>query len=152
MDHLDEVTSALVTHPVTASLAVALGGNALEDVLDEGPGLLVATGHQRGTVAGTLLTTGNTAADKADALLLQVLGAAVAVGEVGVTTIDDDVTLLKVGEERLNEVVDRLASHNQQHDTARALQLGAEFLDGVSTDNGLAWFKSVNLVFPPLQT
>jgi hypothetical protein len=53
-----------------------------------------------------------------------------------------------VGEERLNEVVDRLASHNQQHDTAGALQLGAELLDRVSTDNGLAWIESVNLAFP----
>lgn len=138
VDHLDEVTSALVTNPVAAGLAVALGGDALEDVLDVGPGLLVTTGHERGAVTGTLLTTGDTAADEADALLGEVLGAAVAVGEVGVTTVNDDITLLKVGQERLDELVNGLSSHDQEHDTTGALQLGAELLNGVGTDDGLA--------------
>lgn len=136
VNHLDEVTSTLVTNPVTTGLTVVtLGGNALEDVLDVGPGLLVTTGHERGAVTGTLLTTGDTAADKAKALLGEVLGAAVTVGEVGVTTIDDDVTLVEVRQKGLDELVDGLASHDQEHDTAGALELGAELLDGVSTDN-----------------
>lgn len=141
VDHLDIVASTLVTDPVTAGLAVTLGGNALEDVLDVGPGGLVTTGHERGTVTGTLLTTRDTAADEADALLGEVPGAAVGVGEVGVTTVNDDVALLEEGQEGLNEVVDGLAGHDEEHDTARALQLGAELLDGVGANNGLAWGK-----------
>jgi hypothetical protein len=43
-----------------------------------------------------------------------------------------------VGQERLDELVDGLSSHDQEHDTTGTLQLSAEFLNGVSTDNGLA--------------
>lgn len=139
VDHLDEVAGTLVTDPVTAGLAVVtLGGDALEDVLDVRPGGLVTTGHERGTVTGTLLTTRDSAANEADALLGQVLGTAVAVGEVGVTTVDDDVTLLEVRQESLDELVNGLTSHDQKHDTAGALELGAELLNGVSTNDGLA--------------
>ena len=129
VDHLDEVASALVTNPVAASLAVALGGDALEDVLDVGPGLLVTTGHEGRSVTGTLLTTGDTAADEADALLGQVLGAAVGVGEVGVTTVNDDITFLNVWEDGLDEVVNWLTSHDQKHNTTGLLQLGAELFN-----------------------
>lgn len=139
VNHLDVVASTLVTDPVTAGLAVALGGDALEDILDVGPGVLVTTGHEGGTVAGTLLTTGDTAADEADALLTEVVGAAVAVGVVGVTTVNDDITLLQEGEERLDEVIDGLAGHDEEHNATRALELGAELLNGVSTDDRLAY-------------
>lgn len=138
MDHLDVVTSTLVTNPVAAGLAVALGGNALENVLNVGPGGLITTGHERGTVTGTLLTTRDTAADEADALAVEVLSAAVAIGEVGVATINDDITLLEERQEGLNEVIDGLAGHDKEHDTTGTLELGAELLDGVSTDDGLA--------------
>ena len=139
VNHLDEVTSTLVTNPVTAGLAVVtLGGNGLEDVLDVGPGLLVTTGHERGTVAGTLLTTRDTTSNEADFLVGQVLSTAVAVGEVGVTAVNDDVTLIEVRQKRLNELVDGLAGHDEEHDTTRTLELGAELLNGVSTHNGLA--------------
>ena len=139
VNHLDEVTSTLVTNPVTAGLAVVtLGGNGLEDVLDVGPGLLVTTGHERGAVTGTLLTTGDTTSNEADFLLSEVLSTAVAVGEVGVTAVNDDVTLIEVRQKRLNELVDGLAGHDEEHDTTRTLELGAELLNGVSTHNGLA--------------
>ena len=146
MNHLDVVASTLVTDPVTAGLTVALGGDALEDVLNVGPGGLVTTGHEGGAVAGTLLTTRDTAADEVDALLLEVLGAAVAVGEVRVTTVNDDVALLQVGEKRLDEVIDGLAGHDKKHNATRTLQLGAELLNGVSTNDGLAckWNNSAN--------
>lgn len=139
VDHLDEVAGTLVTDPVTAGLAVVtLGGDALEDLLDVRPGRLVTTRHERGAVTGTLLTTRDTAANEVDALLGQVLGTAVAVGEVGVTTVDDDVTLLEVRQESLDELVNGLTSHDQEHDTAGALEFGAELLNGVSTNDGLA--------------
>jgi len=138
VDHLDVVASTLVTDPVTARLAVALSGDALEDVLNVGPGGFVTTGHEGGTVAGTLFTTGDTAADEADALLREVAGAAVGVGEVGVTTVNNDVTLLEEGEEGLDEVINGLAGHDEEHNATGTLKLGAELLDGVGTDDGLA--------------
>lgn len=139
MNHLDVVASTLVTDPLAAGLAVRLGGDVLEDILDVRPGLLVATGHDRGTVAGTLLTTGDTGTDKADTLGVEVLGAAVGVGEVRVATVNDDVTLLKtVLEEELDEVVDGLTGHDEEHHAARSLELGDELLDAVCANNGLA--------------
>lgn len=139
MNHLDVVASTLVTDPLAAGLAVRLGGDGLEDVLDVGPGLLVATGHDGGAVAGTLLTTGDTGTDVADTLLLEVLGAAVGVGEVRVATVNDDVTLLKaVLEEELNEVVDGLAGHDEEHHAPGLLELGDELLDAVCANNALA--------------
>lgn len=136
--HLDVVTSTLVADPLAAGLVVALGGNALEDVLDVGPGLLITTGHHRGAVAGTLLTTRDTGADKAEALGLEVLGSAVGVGEVRVTTVDDDVALLQEGQQGLDPVVDGLASLDEEHDTAGLLELGDELLVRVGTDDRLA--------------
>lgn len=142
MNHLDEVASTLITNPVTAGLVVVtLGGNALEDVLDVRPGLFVTTGHERGTVTGTLLTTGDATADEAKALLGEVLGAAVAVGKMRVATVNDDITLVEMRQEGLDELVDGLASHDQEHDTTGTLELGAELLDGVSTNDGLACRK-----------
>jgi hypothetical protein len=156
VDHLDVVTSTLVTDPLAAGLAVRLGGDGLEDVLlrcqicsllisrlsylDVRPGLLVTTGHDGGTVAGTLLSTRNTGTDEADTLRCKVLSTAVCVGVVGVATVDDDVALLDATlvQEELNEVVNGLSGHDEHHHAAGLLKLGAELLDGVSTNDGLA--------------
>jgi hypothetical protein len=135
VDHLDVVASTLITNPLAAGLAIRLGSNGLEDVLDERPRLLVTTGHQRGAVAGTLLTTRDTGADEADTLGVEVLCAAGGVWEMRVAAINDDVALLEVGEESLDEVIDGLAGHDEEHDAAGRLKLGAELLDGVSTDD-----------------
>ena len=139
MDHLDKVTGSLVSNPLAARLAVALGGDVLEDVLDERPGLLVSTGHDRGTVAGTLLATRNTGTNEADSLGSQVAGATVAVGEVRVATIDDDVTLLEEREERGNEVVNGRSGLDKEHDSAGRLELRAELLKRLGAHDGLAW-------------
>lgn len=139
VDHLDVVASTLISDPVAAGLTVTLSSNALEDVLDVGPGLLVTSGHQRGTITSTLFTSRDAAANEADTLLGQRFAATVGIREVGVTTVNNDVTLLKVRQKRLDESVHRLASHDEEDDNTRALELGDEFLDRVGTDNGLAW-------------
>jgi hypothetical protein len=138
VDHFDVVTSTLVTDPVAAGLAVGFGCNALEDVLDVWPGLLVTTGHERRTITGTFFTTGHTSADESNALLGKVSGTAVGVGVVGVSTINDDIALFAERQQLLDEVVDGRASHDQKHHTAGLLELGDEFLDRVGTDNGFA--------------
>jgi hypothetical protein len=138
--HLDVVTGTLVADPLAAGLAVRLGRDGLEDVLDVGPGLLVTTRHDAGTVSGTLLSAGDTSSDEADTLLGKVLCSAVGVGVVRVSTIDDDVALFcaTLGEEQLNEVVDGLAGHDEHHHAAGLLELRDELLDGVGAHNGLA--------------
>lgn len=138
VDHLDVVASTLVTDPLAAGLAIALGSNGLEDVLDVGPGSLVTTGHERRAVAGTLLTTRDTGTNEVEALGGKVLCPAVAVGEVRVTAINDDVALLEEGEEGLDPVIDGLAGLDEEHDAAGGLELGDELLGGLGTNNRLA--------------
>lgn len=149
VDHFDIVTSTLVTNPVTARLAVRLGSDALEDILDEWPGLLVTTGHERGTITGTLLTTGNTGSDESETLLGKVLCSAVAVWVVRVSTVNDDVALFDERKQLLNEVIDGRTSHDQEHDAAGGLELGDKLLDGVGTHDRFAcrWEVMSVLVF-----
>lgn len=156
MHHLDVVTSTIITNPLTtwvSVVAIRLGSDALEDILDVWPGLLVSTGHQRGTISGTLLTTGNTGTDESNALIGQVLCAAVGIGEMRVTTIDDDVAFLAVGEEGLDEVVDRLSGHDQEHHTAGFLELADKLFDRVGTFDRLACRHSTlaNIQFAELE-
>lgn len=134
--HLDVVTSTLITNPFTAwvtVVSVTLGSDALENILNIWPGLLVSTGHQRRTVSSTLLTAGDTGTDEADTLGSQVFCSAVGIGEMGVAAVNNDVALLAVGKEGLDEVVDWLTGHDQEHHTTGFLELADEFLNGICT-------------------
>ena len=124
--------------PVAAGLTVSLGSNVLEDGLDMGPGLRGTTGHERRTSSGTLFTTRDTRANKQKSLGLELFVAAVRVGEVRVTTVNDDITLLEVGLELSNEVVNSITGLDEQNDTAGSLEVGNELLNGVSANDGLA--------------
>ena len=82
-------------------------------------------------MTGTLLTTGDTRADEEKALGGELADAAVGVREVGVTTVDDDITFLKVrlklGDKRINCG----ASLDEKDDFAGTLELSDELLDRV---------------------
>jgi len=52
-----------------------------------------------------------------------------------VTTIDDNITLLKVRFELFDELVDGIASFDEEDDLTRLLEFSAEFFDGVSALN-----------------
>ena len=135
MDHLHVVSSTGLTHPVTARLAVRLRGSLLEDLLDGCPRLSRTAGHERRTVAGTLLTAGNTRTDEEKALGLELLRAADRVRVVRVTTVNDDVALLKERHELVNESVDGGTSLDEEDDLARALELRDKLLNRVRALN-----------------
>lgn len=139
MNHLDVVSGSFISDPLATWLSVRFGGDGLEDVLDVWPRSLVSSWHDRWPVTSTLLTSRNTRTDKVDALLGEVLGTAGGVWVVGVTSINDDIALLEVWEESLNEVIDWLSGHDEEHDAAWSLELSTELLDGVSTLNGLSY-------------
>ena len=138
VDHLDVVARAGVADPVAARLAVGLGGRLLEDLLDVGPRGLGATGHERRAVARALLAARDARADEEETLSLELLGAAVRVGEVRVAAVDNDVALLEVRLELGDEVVDGRAGLDEEDDLAGALELLAELLDRVGADDRLA--------------
>ena len=52
-----------------------------------------------------------------------------------VTTVNDDIALLEVRLELTDEVVDSLTGLDEEDDSPWGLELGAELLDGVGTDN-----------------
>lgn len=155
MDHLDVVASAFIANPVAARLTVALGGDALEDILDQRPGGLVASRHQARPIPSSLLATGHTGPDKADALLGEVLCPTVRVGVVRIAAINDDVVLVAEGQECLDEVVDGLSGHDQKHHPPRLLEQLDKLLDRVGTDDGLAFGlvleKEVDLFHGPIE-
>ena len=131
MNHLHVVACAGRANPVTARLAVRLRGSLLEDLLDGCPRLSRTAGHERRTVAGTLLTAGNTRTDEEKALGLELLRAADRVGVVGVTTVNDDIALLKERHELVNESIDGGTSLDEEDNLARALELRDKLLDRV---------------------
>ena len=52
---------------------------------------------------------------------------------MGITTVNDDITLLEVGNELLDEGVNGITGLDKENDFAWLLEFGNELLDGVST-------------------
>jgi len=82
-------------------------------------------------VAGTLLSSGNTGTDEQEALPLKLLGPSDRVGVVGVTAVNDNVTLLEMGDELLNKGVNGRTGLDKENYFAWPFQFGSELLDGV---------------------
>ena len=133
MDHLDVVTRAGLTDPIAARFTKCFGSCSLEDRLNSGPGGRRTTRHERRTVAGALLTSRNTRANEQEALLLKLLGPSDGIGVMGVTTVNDDITLFEMGNELLDEGVNGSTGFDKEDDFAWPLELGNELLDGMST-------------------
>ena len=72
--HLDVVSGSVLPNPVAARLLANLGSDALEDGLDVLPRLRVAPRHERGAVAGTVLSPAHSAADEEETLTGKELG------------------------------------------------------------------------------
>lgn len=73
VDHLDVMSCSCAADPLTARLVVGLGSGLLENLLEVGPCGLGTSGHDRGSVTSTLLTTGDTSTDEEESLLLECL-------------------------------------------------------------------------------
>ena len=121
--------------PVAAWLALGLSSSLLENLLDVGPSGVGSTGHEGRTVSGTLLTTRDTGTDKQETLGLELLGSSDRVWVVRVTTVNDNVTFLEEWLELSDKVIDGLTGLDEEDDSSRSLELLAELLNRVSTDN-----------------
>lgn len=86
-------------------------------------------------MTSTLLSSRDAGTDKQETFRLELLRPSDGVGVVRITAINDDITLLEVGDELLNEGVNSISSFNKEDDFARLLQLGNEFLNGMGTLN-----------------
>ena len=132
MNHLDVVTGASLTDPITARLIERLGSSGLEDGLNCGPGGRRTAGHEGRTITGTLLPSGNTGTNEQKALRLELLSPSDGVGVVGITAINDDITFFEMGNKLLDEGVNSITGLNKEDNFARLLELCGELLDGVS--------------------
>lgn len=90
-------------------------------------------------MAGTLLSSRNTRTNEQEAFLLEFFGPADGVGVVRVAAINDDITLLEVGDELLNKGVNGSTCLDKEDDFSWLLQLCNELLDGVSTLDTGTW-------------
>jgi hypothetical protein len=129
-----------ITNPLTARLAIRLGRDGLQNVLDVWPCLLVTTWHDGWTIAGTLLSSGDTSAYESDAFLSQVSASSVGIWVMRVAAVNDDVALLNTSlcEESFDELVDSFSGLDEEHHTSWLLELGDEILDAVGANNGLS--------------
>jgi hypothetical protein len=84
-------------------------------------------------MACPFFTTRNTGADEEKALRFKLFGAADRIGIMGITAIDDDITLLQVRLKQFDEVIDCRSSFYQEDDFAGFLQLRNELLDRMCT-------------------
>ena len=135
MDHLDIVTGTVAAHPFAAGQTAAdLGSDSLEDGFDIGPCFGSAARHDGGTQQSAFFTAGNTGADEVDALFSQSFGAADGVGEEAVSAVDEDITLVQVGDQLVDEGVHSGAGLDHHHDAAGGFQIVAQLLDGVAAD------------------
>lgn len=123
MDHFHVVSGTGLADPITTRLAVNLCGGFLEDLLNVWPCSGGTTGHERGTIAGTLLTTRNTRADEEKTLGLKLLRAADRIGVMRVAAVNDDVTRFKFGHELVNERINGSTGLNKEDNLARRLEL-----------------------------
>ena len=136
VDHLDVVAGAVFADPVAAGRAVFhLGGDGLEDLLHVRPRGGIAAGHDGRAEARAFLAAGDAGADEENALLGEVFGAAVGVGEERVAAVDDDVALLEMRHDLVDRLVDDVAGLDHEHDAARSLEHRAELRNGMRADD-----------------
>ena len=130
VDHLHVVAGTGLADPIAAGLAVDLSRGGLENLLDVRPRGGRTTGHERGTVTGTLLTTRDTRADEKETLGLELLGAADRVRKMGVASVNDDIALLEMRLELSNEIIYGLTGLAEQNNFPRSLELSYELFNG----------------------
>ncbi len=130
------MTGAVLTHPITAGIAVrGLGTDRLENLFHVRPRRRAAARHQRRPGQRAFLAAGDTGADVEQALALDMFRASDGVGEMRVAAVDDDVARFEHRDEFLDEIIDRLAGFHQQHHLAGSSEVAGEFLQALTADD-----------------
>ena len=138
VDHLHVVAGAARADPVAAgdvALGADLGGDRLEDLLDQRPRGGGAAGHHARALQRPLFAPRHAGADIEQPLRLDLAGTPVGVGREGVAAINDDVPLGEDGGELGNQIVDGRACLDHHHDLPRALEIRDKVLEGVAADD-----------------
>ena len=114
---------------------INLGSHLAHEGLDRVIGSPGATGHHARSLEGTFGTPRHTHADVAKALAFQLSNAAFGIGVEGIATINQQISLLQVGGEGSDGVVNRLTSLHHHQDASRTFELAYELLQRFGTHN-----------------
>ena len=120
--HLDVVASTGLAHPISARFAMNLSGGLLENFLDASPGRSRTTGHERGAIAGALLTTRHTRPNEEEPLGLEFLYTTDCVRIVRVSAVNDDIALFEMWGQLMDEVIYSSPGFNEKDNLAGALE------------------------------
>ena len=126
MHHLDVVAGPIRPHVTAARLAIHLCRDFAKNRRDHFVGFARSAGHQRRTFERSLFSTGNTAADKVNALPLEFLATALRIGEKRIPSVDNDVASFQERGQFGNHLIDRFAGFDHDHRLSRALQRANE--------------------------
>src|SRR5208283_1440929 len=136
--HLDVMASAVRAHVAATGLVIDLGGNLLEDGRYDFPGAVRTARHERRAFERAFLPAGDAHAQVVKPQLGHFLLATLRVSVQRVAAIDDDVALLQLGNQLLDDRIDRSAGLDHDHDLARARQALDQLLDGAGGRDALA--------------
>ena len=138
VDHLHVVAGTAGPDPIAAgdvALGADLGGDRLEDLLDQRPRGGGAAGHHARALQRPLFAPRHAGADIEQPLRLDLAGAPVGVGRVGVAAVDEDVPFGEHRRELGDEIVDGRARLDHHHDLPRALEIRHKVLERMAADD-----------------
>ena len=103
-----------------------------------------AAGHDGRAFERAFFAAGNAHAHEAEALGVQILGAADGIGEVAVAAVDEDVVLFQERDQLIDEIVHGGAGLDHHHDFAGLFEGVHQFLEGMGADELLAFAASID--------
>jgi hypothetical protein len=136
--HLHKMARTARPHPLATGLTVfGLGGNGLQQGLDQRPGLWRSAGHEGRAPQSALFTTTDPRAHKQNARCTQGLDAPLRIGVQRVAAVHDHVAGLQQGAQFVEHRVNRLAGRHHDQQAARALELRHQVLQAGGRLGGL---------------
>src|ERR1041385_7433755 len=110
------MTSAVGTHVTAAWFAVDLGRNFAINRRNDFPRFARAAGHERWTFERAFFAAGNAAPNIMNSFSFEIFATALRVGEKRIAAIDDDVAFFQKRHQLADDLIDRLAGLDHDHD------------------------------------
>ena len=126
VDHLHEMPGAVGADVGATGFTIHVGGDPLQDRAERLVGLRGSAGHDRGSLQGSDLPSGDPSPHEVQSEVAEALLAAAGVLEERVAAVDDDVPLLEERHEGVDGGVGRATGLDHENDAAGTFQGGDE--------------------------